>query len=107
MFQFDYLKAEDKIVYKVKDSPFAIDEEQKKAMCKLYLQVWDADIVSSDDFLGGLDLTLSKIPRGAKSAKACDAFLLEKDSGVKTFSIFRNTPRFSPYCMPCDSSLPM
>ncbi|PAA74424.1 hypothetical protein BOX15_Mlig025810g1 [Macrostomum lignano] len=90
IFQFEYLKAEDKIVYKVKDSPFAIDEEERKAPCQLHLQVWDADIVSADDFLGGLDLRLSRLPRGAKSAKACGAFQLERDSGVRAISIFRN-----------------
>ena len=52
IFQFDYLKAEDKIVYKTKESPFSIDESEVKAPCRLNLQVWDADIVSADDFLG-------------------------------------------------------
>lgn len=52
MYPFDYLKAEEKIVYKKKESIFSMDESEMKAPCKLTLQVWDADLVSADDFLG-------------------------------------------------------
>ena len=53
-------------------------------------QVWDADLVTSDDFLGGLELFLSKIPRGAKSPQTCGLHQLNKDGSVSTISIFKN-----------------
>uniref|UniRef100_A0A1I8F3E7 C2 domain-containing protein n=1 Tax=Macrostomum lignano TaxID=282301 RepID=A0A1I8F3E7_9PLAT len=70
--------------------PFAIDEEERKAPCQLHLQVWDADIVSADDFLGGLDLRLSRLPRALNQLKRAALFQLERDSGVRAISIFRN-----------------
>ena len=53
IFPFDYLKAEEKIVFARTESLlFDFDESQLKVPAKLTLQVWDADIVSADDFLG-------------------------------------------------------
>ena len=52
IFPFNYLKAEEKITYKKKETVFAIAESELKIPCKISLQVWDADLVSADDFLG-------------------------------------------------------
>ena len=60
LFPFDYLKAEEKIVMMQKESIFAMQETEVKVPCKLTLQVWDADLVSSDDFLGTRYNTLCK-----------------------------------------------
>jgi len=54
VFPFDYLKAEERIVYKTKGSVFDTTDTELKVPAKLTLQVWDADIVSADDFLGEL-----------------------------------------------------
>ena len=52
MFPFDYLAAEEKIVFRQKESAFALDETEFKIPLRLQLQVWDADAFSSDDILG-------------------------------------------------------
>ena len=46
-------------MFKQKASIFDMDESETKIPAKLTLQVWDADLVSADDFLGKLDLTLT------------------------------------------------
>ena len=37
----------------------------------LYLQIWDNDKLSSDDFLGTLEINLSNFPEPFESAKSC------------------------------------
>ncbi|XP_043922113.1 otoferlin-like [Protopterus annectens] len=51
LFRFDYLTAEKKMVVRRKQSIFSVDETEYKMPPILQLQVWDADIVSADDFL--------------------------------------------------------
>lgn len=52
VFPFDYMSAEEKIVYLKKDGPFALDPTEYKVPCCLTLQVWDAELITSDDCLG-------------------------------------------------------
>ena len=52
LFPFEFLKAEEKIVYKKRVSIFDLEESEIKVPPKLTIQVWDADLISSDDFLG-------------------------------------------------------
>ena len=52
IFPFDYLVAEEKIVISRKETLFSWDETETKIPARLNLQVWDADLFSSDDFLG-------------------------------------------------------
>ena len=52
VWPFEYLKAEEKIAFKKKESVFDMEETLMKVPAKLTLQVWDADLVSADDFLG-------------------------------------------------------
>ena len=52
LFDFEYLRAEDKLVIKRKDSILSLDEEELRKPPILVLQCWDADIIGSDDFLG-------------------------------------------------------
>ena len=52
VFPFDFLEAEENIVVRKKESFFAVDETEHKFPAQLQMQVWDADTISSDDFLG-------------------------------------------------------
>lgn len=46
------MEAERKIVHRTKESLFSLAETEEKLPPKLNLQVWDADVISADDFLG-------------------------------------------------------
>lgn len=46
------------MVVKRKESVFDMQETETKMPVKLTVQVWDADLVSADDFLG-IDVTAS------------------------------------------------
>lgn len=48
------MDAEEKIVHRIKESIYSLVENEEKLPPKLNLQVWDADIISADDFLGSL-----------------------------------------------------
>ena len=52
VFPFDYLKAEDRVVFYKKESIFDMHETEFKVPPNFTIQVWDADLVSPDDFLG-------------------------------------------------------
>ena len=59
VFPFEYFKAEDKIVYYKKESIFDAEEKEFKIPPVLTLQVWDADLILSDDMLGKITLFTS------------------------------------------------
>ncbi len=52
VFHFDYLPTEKEIIYKKKESFFALDETEFRQPAVLVLQVWDYDRIGSNDFLG-------------------------------------------------------
>jgi len=52
LFPFDYLRAEEKIVFRKKESALSVSDVEFKVPPKLTLQIWDADLISADDFLG-------------------------------------------------------
>ncbi|TNN09751.1 Otoferlin [Schistosoma japonicum] len=87
IFPFDYIKAEDRIIYPIKGT-FDIEPHMIKANCELTLQVWDADIIASDNFIGSISMRLSSLPRCAKTAKSCGLHQLEPD--CPKFSMFKN-----------------
>ncbi|CAH8649333.1 unnamed protein product [Heterobilharzia americana] len=87
IFPFDYIKAEDRIIYPIKGT-FDIEPHMMKANCELTLQVWDADIITRDNFIGSITMRLSSIPRCAKTAKSCGLHQLEAD--CPKFSMFKN-----------------
>ena len=53
------------------------------------LQCWDADLVSSDDYLGNVQINLTKMTRGAKSSKNCNLSMLKnkKRSKINLFKV--------------------
>ncbi|CAH8597596.1 unnamed protein product [Schistosoma turkestanicum] len=87
IFPFDYIKAEDRIIYPIKGS-FDIEPHMIKANCELTLQVWDADLITRDNFIGSITMRLSSLPRCAKTAKSCGLHQLEPD--CPRFSMFKN-----------------
>ncbi|CAI2734909.1 unnamed protein product [Schistosoma spindalis] len=87
IFPFDYIKAEDRIIYPIKGT-FDIEPHMIKANCELTLQVWDADIITRDNFIGSLTMRLSSLPRCAKTAKSCGLHQLQPD--CPRFSMFKN-----------------
>ncbi|XP_057217290.1 fer-1-like protein 4 isoform X2 [Triplophysa rosa] len=89
VFHFDYLPTEKEIIYKKKESLFAIDETEFRQPAVLVLQVWDYDRIGSNDFLGSIELRLSDMVRAAKSSVQCSV-QMAKDKAGPRFSIFRS-----------------
>lgn len=52
VFHFDYLPTEKEVIYKKKESLFALEETEFRQPAVLVLQVWDYDRIGSNDFLG-------------------------------------------------------
>lgn len=89
IFRFDYLKAEDKIVFK-KSMMLGMSEVEFKTPPNLTIQVWDADLVSADDFLGSITLNLNKLVKPTKDVKKCSLKMVEKAGKVPTLNLFKN-----------------
>ncbi|KAL7054432.1 hypothetical protein AAHC03_026054 [Spirometra sp. Aus1] len=87
VFPFDYVKQEDQITYQVK-GPFDLESAEVKVPCELSLQVWDAEMVRSDKFLGSNKLRLRRMPRPAKTPETCGLHQLDKD--CQQISLFAN-----------------
>ncbi|XP_054030877.1 fer-1-like protein 5 [Dryobates pubescens] len=71
VFSFHYLPAEQLCVLPRKEHFWSLDETVLKVPPKLILQVWDNDKFSADDFLGVLELELTRLPRPAQSPRDC------------------------------------
>ncbi|XP_059219531.1 otoferlin isoform X6 [Stomoxys calcitrans] len=69
VFPFKYSSIEDMMV--VKRRAGLMDEYQSKQPPILFLQIWDDDIISQDDFLGSLEINLSNFPQPFETAKKC------------------------------------
>ncbi|KAM8868286.1 fer-1-like protein 4 [Synchiropus picturatus] len=89
VFRFDYLPSEKEVVYKKKESIFSLEESEFRQPAILTLQVWDYDRISANDFLGAIELRLSDMVRGAKSAAKCNV-RMAKDRASPRVSIFRS-----------------
>ncbi|CAM9619692.1 unnamed protein product [Lampetra fluviatilis] len=89
IYPFDYLVAEEKIVFFKKQSIFDLDPTEFRMPAILNMQVWDANHFSADDFLGKIELDLNRFPRGAKSSKQCSLNMLKMDGSVPMASIFK------------------
>ncbi|EDV23443.1 uncharacterized protein TRIADDRAFT_27805, partial [Trichoplax adhaerens] len=80
IFEFDYLAAEEKVVVKKKEHFYSLDETEHYEPFNLIVQVWDADMFSSDDFTGMTTFDLLDMPRGVKEAAHCELNMLKSDN---------------------------
>uniref|UniRef100_A0A8B9SLV1 C2 domain-containing protein n=1 Tax=Anas platyrhynchos TaxID=8839 RepID=A0A8B9SLV1_ANAPL len=71
VFPFEYLAAERLCVLPRKEHFWSLDETVQKLPPKLILQVWDNDMFTADDFLGVLELELSRLPQPARHPEDC------------------------------------
>ncbi|XP_062488740.1 myoferlin-like [Pezoporus occidentalis] len=71
VFPFEYLAAEQRCVLPARKHFWSLDETVQKVPPKLILQVWDNDKFSADDFLGVLELDLTRLPRPALHPRTC------------------------------------
>uniref|UniRef100_A0A8C1SR92 Fer-1 like family member 4 n=1 Tax=Cyprinus carpio TaxID=7962 RepID=A0A8C1SR92_CYPCA len=85
VFHFDYLPTEKEIIYKKKESLFALEETEFRQPAVLVLQVWDYDRIGSNDFLGYKNM--SSFP-GSIELRLSD--MMAKDKAGPRFSIFRS-----------------
>ncbi|XP_048049294.1 fer-1-like protein 6 isoform X4 [Megalobrama amblycephala] len=87
VFPFNYLPAEKVVVVQKRENIYSLDKTEQKIPAVLVMQVWDFERLSSDDFLGSVELDLHGFPRGAKSAKACKMEMLTETT--ENISIFQ------------------
>jgi hypothetical protein len=102
VFRFDFLDAEERIVHKKKANKMSLVTHEEKLPAKLYLSVWDADLIKSDDCLGtvqhllhahthaytgSLTLDLCRLMNKATTADDCTLAML--DPARPTVNIFK------------------
>uniref|UniRef100_A0A670JV71 Fer-1 like family member 6 n=1 Tax=Podarcis muralis TaxID=64176 RepID=A0A670JV71_PODMU len=89
VFPFHYLPAEKQVVVSKRENIFSLEKTERKIPAELVLQVWDFERLSSDDFLGSLEMNLNGFPRAAKTAKGCDINMVVATSEENKISIFQ------------------
>uniref|UniRef100_A0A8B9P8U0 Fer-1 like family member 6 n=1 Tax=Apteryx owenii TaxID=8824 RepID=A0A8B9P8U0_APTOW len=89
VFPFHYLPAEKQMVVSKRENIFSLEKTERKIPAELVLQVWDFERLSSDDFLGTLEMNLNGFPRAAKTAKSCDLNTVVAVSEENKISIFQ------------------
>ena len=76
VFDFNYLNMEEKIIEEKKESLFQVGNTIRKIPPRVIIRLYDADLLSADDFLGECILNLTHVPLGEKTAKECKADLV-------------------------------
>ena len=107
VFDFNYLEIEEKVVYEGKDSVFQVGNTVKKVPPRICIRVYDADLLSADDFLGLMTflsshiivyigivsgesiLDMTHLPIGAKASNKCRADIL-LDAKYQAVNLFNN-----------------
>ena len=85
IFPFKFHKAEEKFVTFKKESLFSVDLTMQKHKPLIYVQAWDADLFSSDDFIGDAIMKLTRLPCGAKSPSACTLDMFKPNAPTVNF----------------------
>ncbi|KAI4874062.1 hypothetical protein NFI96_018466, partial [Prochilodus magdalenae] len=85
VFPFYYLPAEKLVVVSKRENIFSLDKTEQKLPAVLVMQVWDFERLSSDDFLGTVELDLHGFPRGAKTAKDCKMEMRDNSDNISIF----------------------
>ncbi|XP_076047725.1 myoferlin-like isoform X2 [Oratosquilla oratoria] len=67
LFPLEYLEAEQSMVIKRREHTFSLDKTEERRPPQLTLQLWDNDLLLSDDYLSELTLDLCTLPRPARS----------------------------------------
>lgn len=79
VFPFSYLRAEKRMVI-YKKTVLEIQQSEHKVPAIVSVQVWDKDRLSTNDFIGSLELELCRMPRGARSVYSCSVQISEDES---------------------------
>lgn len=110
IYDFDYIHIEERIIYEKKESILQIGTTVKRIPPRIIIRVYDADLISADDFLGLLSefcfylnkfyqilsgeciLNLTHLPIGAKNSNKCKADMLfsPKHKAVNIFEVKRS-----------------
>ena len=88
IFDFNYLPAEQCIVY-TKREKFGLFSNERKVKPILTLQCYDADQITSDDRLGSLELNLVKLIKSANNSEACSMKMLKFNSKSHVVNLFK------------------
>lgn len=97
IFEFDYLLGENKVI--TQDNKFlSFAKIERKSDPILNLQVWDADYLTADDFIGEIKLNLSEFLRGSKTSKGCQLDkIYDKEWGKINLFQTRQTTGWWPF----------
>uniref|UniRef100_A0A672H365 Myoferlin like n=1 Tax=Salarias fasciatus TaxID=181472 RepID=A0A672H365_SALFA len=71
IFEFDYLPAEQLCVMSRKEHFWNLDKTEFRIPPKLFVQIWDNDKFSLDDYLGSVELDLLNLIPPAKTPEKC------------------------------------
>lgn len=89
VYPFHYLPAEKQVVVSKRENIFSLEKTERKIPAVLVMQVWDFERLSSDDFLGSIELNLNGFHRGAKTSKSCDVSMATTLKDENKISIFQ------------------
>jgi len=87
VFPFKYMPEEKVMVVEKKEHFWSLDSTKQTMPPRVNMQVWDNDLFSANDFIGNLELDLSKLPRPKKEAKKCTLAQLDAE-GEETIDLF-------------------
>jgi len=84
VFPFLFHRAKQKFVTKKKASIIGFDEWEETHDPMLRLEVLDADVFSSDDLIGNLEINITKVPPPMKASKLCKLDMLDTKENLSS-----------------------
>ncbi|XP_058065852.1 fer-1-like protein 6 [Anopheles bellator] len=88
IFPFHYSPADATIVIRRKKAFYERFDTETKYPPVLTVQIWDNDSFSADDFLGTLELNLSRLPPSASSADRCKLYASLEANNQRFINLF-------------------